>query len=45
MENNMNLQEIARKAAEARGEVDFFQEPTQAPTSDIVSHKNPAEES
>ena len=44
MENNMNLQEIARKAAEARGEVDFFQEPTQAPTSDIVSHKNPAED-
>ena len=44
MENNMNLQEIARKAAEARGEVDFFQEPTQASTSDIVSHKNPAED-
>ena len=44
METNMNLQEIARKAAEARGEVDFFQEPTQTSNPNKETHNNPTED-
>lgn len=44
MDNNMNLQDIARKAAEAGGDVEFFQEPTYVANEQPVTPKNPAED-
>ena len=44
MDSRYNLKDIARKAAEAGGDVEYFQEPKQAVNNQNTAPNNPAED-